>query len=332
MDDHLKLKIAASLDLPADAAADPDVARALHEDPAAGDYARSLHTLDRALRTWPVRTRSDADDEAFLRRLDAKLDEAVRERAKARKGKKVSAPAEPDYAAAPVFEDDPSPNRESKQPMSEPQEHDADHENLAALTRVSTVPARVSAVPSMRPSLASISDAVDDTSSGIVDIKKLAEMAREEAAKPVAKVEEKPAAKADEKPVAKAEEKPAAKAKTDDVMVTPKKAAPLPDVDAPRRGGGGNTLYGALGGMALMAGVFAIYNNMRGDATSASPPAVTSEAAPQTAAAPAQPAAPTVNDQAPVEGAADRGATGSATTVAPTQPEAPVAQLSLIHI
>lgn len=292
MDDALKLKIAASLDLPTDAAADPEVARALDEDPDARAFARDLHTVDRALRAWPTRSRTDAEWEKFAARLDAKFEEAARERAKVRKGKKVSH-AEPDPAAVPVFEDGSTQAPESKLVMSEPQENDADLENLAALTRTSTVPSGVS-VGSVRPS---ISDAVDDTSSGIVDIKKLAEMARAEAEKPA----EKPAPRADAKP--EAEAKPAAKSdakpasKNNDVMVTPARAATPALDDAPPRKGG-STLWGAIGGMALMAGAFALYTNMQSgsqnETTGGAAPSTTEAPATPTAAAPAPQSAPPV--------------------------------------
>ena len=58
--------------------------------------------------------------------------------------------------------------------MSETQDQDADLEGLAALTRTSNLPPSMS-VPTVRPAL---TDEVDDSSSGIVDIKKLAAMAR----------------------------------------------------------------------------------------------------------------------------------------------------------
>ena len=167
VDDPLKLKIAASLDLPPDTATDPEVARAIDVDPVARAYARSLHSLDAALRRWPARTRDDASWEALAARIDARV-AALPSEAKTRKKKGVSKP-EPDPAAAPVFQDDSHPSTETHQPMSEPQDQDADIESLVALTRTSNVPP--SMAPSLRPAL---TDAVDDTSSGIVDIKTLA--------------------------------------------------------------------------------------------------------------------------------------------------------------
>lgn len=313
MDDALKLKIAASLDLPTDAAADPDVARALDDDPDARAFARDLHTLDHALRAWPATKRSDAEWERFAARLDAKLEEAAKERAKVRKGKKVSNP-EPDPAAVPVFEDGSTQAPESKLVMSEPQENDADLENLAALTRTSTVPSGVS-VTSVRPSL---TDAVDDTSSGIVDIKKLAEMARAEAEKPVEKVEAKPAPKPEaeaEKPAAK----PASSSKNNDVMVTSKAASPVAlDEPAPRKGG--STLWGAVGGMALMAGAFALYTNMQHPNASEPSNAATSSAeSTTTTATPApSPSAPAMPEaQSP-----------AAQPTAPQQPQTESAQIA----
>jgi hypothetical protein len=316
VDDSLKLKIAASLDLPTDAAADPDVARALDQDPDARAYARDLHTLDHAMRNWPARARTDAEWERLATRLDAKFEEVARERAKVRKGKKVS-PAEPDPAAVPVFEDATTQAPESKLVMSEPQENDAELENLAALTRTSTVPSAMP-VASIRPSL---TDAVDDTSSGIVDIKKLAEIARAEAEKPAPKAEAKPEA---DKPEAKPETKPAAKSssKNDDVMVTPARAA-TPAVEAPPRKSG-STLWGAIGGMALMAAAFGLYTNMQ----SRSPNETTGGDVPSTTEAPAAatPTAPTEAQSAP-----PAAMPSTAVPVAPpptTQPEmaAPAAE------
>ncbi len=319
MDDALKLKIAASLDLPTDAAADPEVARALDEDADARAYARDLHTIDRALRTWPARARTDAEWERFASRLDAKLEDAARERAKVRKGKKVSS-AEPDPAAVPVFEDGSTQAPESKLVMSEPQENDADLENLAALTRTSTVPSGVS-VGSVRPS---ISDAVDDTSSGIVDIKKLAEMARAEAEKPAPKADAKPEPEA-EKPAPRTEPKADAKpaSKNNDVMVTPSRAATPALDDAPPRKGG-STLWGAVGGMALMAGAFALYTNMQ----SGSQNETTGGAAPATTEAPAQPtaSAPAPQSAPPVA----MPAAAQPTAPPPPQPESVAAPSTVV--
>jgi hypothetical protein len=302
VDDPLKLKIAASLDLPTDTAADPDVARAIDADPEARAYARSLHTLDAALRRWPDRPRAESSWEALAARIDARVAE-LPTGAKVKKKKGVSA-EEADPAAAPVFQDDLHPPTETNQAMSETQDQDADLEGLAALTRTSNLPPSMS-VPTVRPAL---TDEVDDSSSGIVDIKKLAAMARsaESMAPPPAKAEAKPA-----ETEKKSEEKRAAK--TDDVMVTPSRAAAsLPKVDAPPPSKGGNTWLGMFGGLALAAGAFALYTN-----TTRQSPELASA---PTAAAPEAPSSTAANEPAP-----------SAPTVAapmPVQPAAPAAQMA----
>ncbi|MFO0607541.1 MAG: hypothetical protein U0324_30540 [Polyangiales bacterium] len=308
MDDPLKLKIAASLDLPADTAADPEVARAIDADPEARAYARSLHTLDAALRRWPSRAREDAAWESLAARIDARVAE-LPSAAKVKKKKGVS-PQEPDFAAAPVFQDDPHPSTESNQPMSEPQDQDADLESLAALTRTSNVPPSVS-IPSVRPAL---TDDVDDTSSGIVDIKKLAAMARsaESSAPPPPKPEE---PKAEAKP-----EKPASK--QDDVMVAPSRAAAaVPKVDVPPPAKGGNTWLGMVGGLALAAGAFAIYNSTGRQAANeaSAPPAASAPEmpAPAAAAAPTPPPPPTAAPVAQGPAAPEPAAQPAAPTEAP---------------
>jgi len=304
VDDPLKLKIAASLDLPTDAAADPDVARAIDADPEARAYARSLHTLDAALRRWPERPRAESSWEALAARLDARVAETPTG-AKVKKKKGVSR-EEADPAEAPVFQDDLHPPTESNQAMSETQDQDADLEGLAALTRTSNVPPSMS-VPTVRPTL---TDEVDDTSSGIVDIKKLAAMARsaESMAPAAVKEEAKPA-----EPEKKAEAKKAA-AKTDDVMVTPSRAAAaVPKVDhVPTKGG--NTWLGMFGGLALDAGPFALYTNTarqspeQAAAPMAEAPAANSapsDPAPVAAPTPAQPPPPAAPMAVAVPASAD---------------------------
>lgn len=254
MDDLLKLKIAASLDLPADTAADPEVAHAIDTDPEARAYARSLHTLDAALRRWPVRVRNEAAWEALAMRIDARIAELSSE---ARVKKKGALDDALDPTAVPVFQDDPHPSMESHKPMSEPQDQDTDLERLAALTRTSNLPPNL-AVPSVRPAL---TDEIDDTSSGIVDIKQLAAMARgaEASVPPKSEAVQSETAKVEAKPEVVEEKKPT---KQDDVMVAPSRAAvavPKVEVQAPTKGG--NTWLGMLGGLALAAGAFAIYNS-----------------------------------------------------------------------
>ncbi|MDB4931065.1 MAG: hypothetical protein JWM10_3549, partial [Myxococcaceae bacterium] len=277
MDDALREKILASLDRAPDRGSDPAVAAAIEHDPAARAYARALRRDDRALRAWPVRARSESDWSAAEARVLAAL------AAEAKVGAAARVPAgDTDDLAPPAFDDDGAPPMETRPAMSEPNEHDPDLENLAALTRTSLAPG---AVPSVRPHAApSIADATDDTSSGIVDIKQLSAIARDAAAsapppatKPsvaeAPKVEAKPAA-ADKPAADKAAAKPASK--KDDVMVTAKPAAAaVVAPEAPRRAGGGPMW--AIGGMAVMAGAFLLYNNTR-DAAPTSPSAVESTA------------------------------------------------------
>lgn len=190
MDEELRRRIAASLDLPEDSPADPEVARALEAEPGAEAYARGLYVIERALRRWPERAR-DADDwERAAARVMARV-EPEPPRAKVKRGTAVS-PDDFDATAAPVFEDGPAADyTESMRTMSEPQDNDADLEALAALTRTSLGPG---AIPSTPPRAVgpSITDEVDETSSGIVDIKTLAAVARASVV-PAAVAEAKPA-------------------------------------------------------------------------------------------------------------------------------------------
>ena len=87
MDDELKLKIAASLDLASDAQADGDVVRALADDPEAERWARGLYTIDRAMRAWPDRGRADGAWDRLAERIRKRVDEKP---AKGRKGASVS--------------------------------------------------------------------------------------------------------------------------------------------------------------------------------------------------------------------------------------------------
>ncbi len=269
MDDALREKILASLDPGSDKKSERALARALDRDPVAREYAASLRRVDRALRSWPVGARPESEWEASAARVLAAIEADAKDPGAAR----VLA-GEIDPLAPPAFDDDASP-METRPAMSEPNEHDPDLENLAALTRTSLAPG---AVPSVRPhSAPSIADAADDTSSGIVDIKQLSAMARDAAASappPAAAkasaAEAKPAEAEAPKP-AKTEAKPASK--KDDVMVTAKPAVPVVAAEPPRRAGGG-PLW-AIGGMAVMAGAFLLYNSSR-DSAPTSPSAVES--------------------------------------------------------
>ncbi len=274
MDDELKRQIAASMDLAADAEADARVVRAMTEDPAVEAWARGLYTVDHALRAWPEVRRGEKSWGRMADRIRKRLDGA-----KGRGGRAVT-PEDEAFIAAPTFDDDAAPPREQQITMSETNEHDADLEGLAALTRISQVPGAMPSTPpkSVGPSLL---DAPDDTSSGLVDMKSLAQLTREAAASipppapaPVAAPTEV------EKPAPRKVEK------TDDVMVKAKPAAvALPDVhEAPRKGG--NTWLGALGGMAVTAAAFMFFT--RGNAPSPSMDSASQAVNPQ--AAPAQPA------------------------------------------
>lgn len=351
MDDQLKLKIAASLDLPSDAAADPDVVNAVDVDPAAREFARGMHTLEAALRAWPSRARSDAQWERFANNTLAKLDEV----AKVKSARTVSRD-EADPAAAPVFEDETPSRMESKQAMSELQDNDNDLEALAALTRPSSV------VPSIppKPTAPSITDAIDDTSSGVVDIKQLAETAKKsappaEAPEAEAKGEEN--GKSDAKPAngakksdvmsgvvdaVRTESVRAKSAHKDDVMVTPKRATtPAAEVAPPPKAGRGGAAWGLVGGVAISALAFALYTNSQRNSPAAfqgtapvsegapvasappPPPSPTTPEATNTATAtPAAMPAPTppspvaAPPAVPTESAADRGALAQNTVAA----------------
>lgn len=328
MDDALREKILASLDPGSDKKSDRALARALDRDPVAREYAASLRRVDRALRSWPVGARPESEWEASAARVLAAIEADAKDPGAAR----VLA-GEIDPLAPPAFDDDASP-METRPAMSEPNEHDPDLENLAALTRTSLAPG---AVPSVRPHAApSISDAADDTSSGIVDIKQLSAMARDAAASappPAAAkapaAEAKPAEVESTKP-AKSEAKPASK--KDDVMVTAKPAVPVVAAEPPRRAGGG-PLW-AIGGMAVMAGAFLLYNSSR-DSAPTSPSAVEStspsntspESVPQAVPSPA-PVAPAEPAPAPAAEAAPVAAPAPPppAVVAPAPEPAPEAQ------
>ena len=331
MDDALREKILASLDRVPGTASDPSLASALDHDPEARAYAASLRRVDRALRAWPERSRS----EAAWATSEAKVLAAIDADAKIRGTARVS-PAETDDLAPPAFDDDDGASlMETRPAMSEPNEHDPDLENLSALTRTSLAPG---AVPSMRPqSIPSIADASDDTSSGIVDIKQLSAIARVAAASmPPPPPAAEPVVEA-----SKAEaEKPnlAAKPnlKKDDVMVTAKPAAVVAP-EPPRRAGGGPMW--AIGGMAVMAGAFLLYNANR-DGAPTSPAAVEStapsgaepEAVPQAVpSAPAVIAAPNAEPPPVPVAAAPEAAPAAAPAVVVEPPAAEPAAESPAH-
>jgi hypothetical protein len=307
VDDELKRQIAASMDLAADAEADARVVRAMTEDPAVEAWARGLYTVDHALRAWPEARRGEKSWGRMADRIRKRL-----EGAKGRGGRAVT-PEDEAFIAAPTFDDDAAPPREQQITMSETNEHDADLEGLAALTRISQVPGAMPSTPpkSVGPSLL---DAPDDTSSGLVDMKSLAQLTREAAASipPPAPV---PAAA----PAAVEKPAPRKAEKTDDVMVKAKPApVALPDVsEAPRKGG--NTWLGALGGMAVTAAAFMFF--ARGGAYAPSvdsaSQAVNAPAAPAVTAQPALAEAP-----APSPTAATAPAQPTESAPAPPPPEA----------
>lgn len=312
MDDALREKILASLDPGSDKKSERALARALDRDPVAREYAASLRRVDRALRSWPVGARPESEWEASAARVLAAIEADAKDPGAAR----VLA-GEIDPLAPPAFDDDASP-METRPAMSEPNEHDPDLENLAALTRTSLAPG---AVPSVRPHAApSISDAADDTSSGIVDIKQLSAMARDAAASsppPAAAkapaAEAKPAEAEVPKP-AKTEAKPSPK--KDDVMVTAKPAVPVVAAEPPRRAGGG-PLW-AIGGMAVMAGAFLLYNSSR-DSAPTSPSAVESTS-PSSASPESVPSPAPVAQAEPAPAPAPTPAAEAAPVAAPAPP------------
>lgn len=309
MDDELKLKIAASLDRATDAEADADVVRAMSDDPSVEAWARGVYSLDRALRQWPDRRRGEGSWDRLAERIRKRVEEKP---AKGRKGASVTT-HDADLTAIPVFEDDTAPPMEQQTAMPETNEHDADLEGLAALTRTSQVPGAMPSTPprSLGPSLV---DAPDDTSSGLVDMKTLAAATREAAASvppPIAIPAAAPAESAkarDKVELSKLVEK------TDDVIAKPKAtpvAAPVVVAEPQRKGG--NTWLGALGGMAVATAAFLLYTRSQAPTPSmesavravdqnapAAAPAAPSEGTPPAAETPApQPAAPPVAAAAP---------------------------------
>lgn len=191
MDDELKRKIAASLDLPDDAAADPAVVAALESDPDARAFARGLHAVERALRSWPTTTRSAADWERFASEIERRLGQEPWESASDGRGA-LSPLAWDPLSSPPLREDDveqavSEPEHKAMATSHDDNQNDDDLEGLAALTRTSTAPTSTSLAPppSLRPGPA-LSDDNMDESSGVVDIKTLAAIARSQSAPPPA--------------------------------------------------------------------------------------------------------------------------------------------------
>lgn len=119
--------------------------RAMSDDPAVEAWARGgdPHTIDRALRRWPDRRRGEGSWDRLAERIRKRVDEKP---AKGRKAAAVST-LDADPAAIPVFEDDTAPPMEQQTAMPETNEHDADLEGLAALTRTSQVPGAMPSTP-----------------------------------------------------------------------------------------------------------------------------------------------------------------------------------------
>ncbi|MEZ4406310.1 MAG: hypothetical protein R3A52_07535 [Polyangiales bacterium] len=316
MDDDLRLKIAASLDAVADAPMDPAVARALESDPDAVAYARELRAIESALTRWPTPERAAAEWDARAEALLAALGPEP-------KGRRRSGVEARDPLAFPTFDDE-NP-MESQPAMSEPNDHDPDLDNLTALTRTSLGPGAIPSTPP-RSLGGSITDDIDDTSSGLVDIKQLAEMARKEAeaeaAKPAPATREVPKTQ----PIAQAEIEKKIEAKStkkDDVMVTPARAASPTVAEPPPKRANTGPLW-ALGGVALTAGAFFLFNGTRSEspttpAMNAETPAATAPATPEatTAPAPTPSAEPSAAAPEPAPAAPAEAAPESAPTPAP---------------
>ncbi len=270
MDDTLRAKIDASIDLPAGTAQDPDVVTALAHDPEAAAYARGIHAIDRLLRVWPEAEQTSPRGDDARARIEARLD-AMLASESGSSPRHENPGAQFDFTAPPDL-DDPSPTMETHVAMTEPHEPDADLENLAALTRTSIGPGTRASIPP-RSQNPAIIDAVDESTSGIVDIKHLASLARESTAPPSAE----PPPPAEAKPV---DAKPAAR---NDVMVMAKPAAVAVHTPPPR----GNALWGAIVGIGVSAAAFALYLNTRG--TTALP---TAPAQSELSASPGSPTSP----------------------------------------
>jgi hypothetical protein len=316
VDDELKRRIAGSLDLPADGPADPVVVRALADDPAAARYALELRALEGALRRWPSPALAPEALDGLLNRVEQALDGL----AKVRRAEPVSRQDGGEPAAVPQFDDEPSIPTESIQTMSERNEPeastpsndvDSDLEGLAALARTSLGPRAMEplgASVSLRASVPgpALTDGVDETSSGIVDIKHLAQLARGSVSVPPATVPSEPAkveSKA-EPAAASSASAPTPAARTVTPSPTASPAAPAvisPKLEPvpPRRNG---ALWGALGGIAASALAFLFWtqsqdsreamNNATAPLESPSPAAPSASAPAVAPGAPGAPGAP----------------------------------------
>lgn len=208
MDDKLKRELSAAVDRGAN---DPKVKKLIAGDAQARAYFHGLLAVDRALREWPAPSSDSPATDAFVDAVLARLDEPIRN-------------DDFDPFAAPFADEreaTKNPRQHTEQhemSQSNDQDNEDDLEGLAALMRPSRTGSSASVPPppvSMRPGPALADDAMDE-SSGIVDIKHLAAIAKrasvppasEEAPKAEAKSEDKPAEKtAEAKSEAKSEKK-----------------------------------------------------------------------------------------------------------------------------
>ena len=176
VDDEVKRKIAASLDGPLDPRRDRDAIRALENDAQAQAWVAGLKTVEAALNRWPAPTRSESQWEDFAARLERCLDEEPEERSF-------------DPFAAPVLGDDDGEAQNAEQTsMSQSPNNDDDDDDLgalAALTRSSSSPTTSMAPPPIKAGPSLHDDAMDE-SSGIVDMKQLAELALKQSVPPAA--------------------------------------------------------------------------------------------------------------------------------------------------
>lgn len=205
MDDKRKRELSAAVDRgPTDAATQKLVAK----DPQAKAYFDGLLTVDRALRAWPTREPSAVD--SFVDSVLARLDE----------------PSSSDFdpLSAPFADEreleTPPRHHSEQQAMSQSndQDNEDDLEGLAALMRPSRTGSSASVPPppvSVRPGPALTDDAMDE-SSGIVDIKHLASIAKRASIPPATEAEAKPEAKADAPSAEKPAEAKADAKKSDD--------------------------------------------------------------------------------------------------------------------
>lgn len=212
MDDKLKRELSAAVDRGAD---DPSTQKLISRDAQARAYFDGLLAVDRALRAWPAPEAAPAerDSDAFVDAVLARLDQPMSD--------------DFDPFAVPFADEreaQKTPRKHSEQhamSQSNDQDNEDDLEGLAALMRPSRTGSSASVPPppvSVRPGPALTDDAMDE-SSGIVDIKHLAAIAKRASVPPATADET--AAKSDEK---KADEKKADEKKADEKKADGKKS------------------------------------------------------------------------------------------------------------